>query len=167
MRNRSFKWLLIIWVSALWISGCRLNVKRGDDGVLRVTTSIAEEKLQKTLAAAISDPATQNLTIDLRDGDALITGQRKRPKGDQFDTLSFVLKLSVQDGQLKAAISDVQINGKGVQGDAVESWSEKIVQWIEGLGDQKRPNSSLESVAIGNDQITLVWRIQKKTDQSP
>ncbi len=157
------KWLCILGLIALWVSGCRVGIKRGDDGALRFTTSVSEEKLQAGLAAAIADPATQNLTIDLRDGDALITGQRKRDKSDQFDTLSFRLVLSVQDGHLQAAISDVQINGKSVYGDAVDAWSEQIAGWIEQLG-QERANSTLESVKIADDKITMVWRVQNKSN---
>ena len=162
-RIRQIKWLCILGLIALWASGCRVGVKRGDDGAFRITTSVTEEKLQAGLAAAIADPATQNLTIDLRDGDALITGQRKRDLSDQFDTLSFRLVLSVQDGHLQADISDVRINGKSVYGDAIDAWGKKIADWIDQLG-QKRANSTLESVKIAEDKIMMAWRIQNKSN---
>ncbi|MBN1936505.1 MAG: hypothetical protein JW934_17720 [Anaerolineae bacterium] len=158
---KRFVWIWAFILVGMWVSACRLGVGRGDDGALQITTSLTEEKLQSQLAAAIADPSTQNLTIDLREGYALISGERKRDNSDTVDTLSFHLTLGVQDGHLTAAISDTQINGKGVQGDAVDAWAERIVSWLEQIG-KNNANSSLQSVSIGDDKITMVWRVEKK-----
>jgi len=151
-------WLLVAVVA---LSACTIHIDRNGDGSLRAETSMSAESIQKEIAWAIRDHKVKELSVDLKDGYVQVTGVKEMPVGDHTDELSFKMTLGVQDGHLTATISDAEFNQNPIDGERVAEWNERVAQNLEKKG-QNHPNSTLESVSVTPDGVTMVWRIETK-----
>jgi len=156
---RTISILVLAALVGLLLSACQANITRNEDGSLRVETSMTETALQTEITAALSDPLIQSVTVDLKSGYMLVSGVRKRLNSDQTDSLTFRLDLGVRDGFLTAVVSNALIDGVPVEAERVALWNERIANRLEKAG-QRRANSSLQSVSINSEAVTLVWRVE-------
>ena len=159
-----FALFLLVGLLGTLVSGCAATITRNDEGSLTVETSMTAESLQAEIQAAIADPLIQNLTAQLKQGYIDVNGERKRLNSDQTDTLTFRLDLGVSSGHLTATISNALIDGKAVEANRVALWNERIANRLENFG-QRRSDSSLQSVNVTSEAITMVWRVETARSQ--
>ncbi len=165
MKNKTQKIsiLLVALVSLVFlISACRANISRNNDGALSVETTISQQELQDAINASIADPLVKDLTVSLQSGYILVTGQRQRLNdASKTDTLNFRLDLGVSNGQLTAMISDATLDAFPIEQNRVDHWNQTIASRIVILG-KKRPNSSLQSVSVTTQAVSMTWNISKQ-----
>ncbi len=160
MKNR--KWMLamvLLATASLAVSACSIAVDRNPDGSLRLEVNLPESTIQEEIAAALNDPLISDLQTDLRQGYIFVTAERKRVLGEETDMLSFRLDLGVRDGHLTAVISDAKINDEPVNEAYVEVWNQRLAQRLEEAA-KRNPDSSLQSVSVGDDALNFIWRIE-------
>ena len=155
-----FALFLLVGLLGTLVSGCAATITRNDDGSLTVETSMTAESLQAEIQAAIADPLIQNLTAQLKQGYIDVNGERS----DQTDTLTFRLDLGVSSGHLTATISNALIDGKAVEANRVALWNERLANRLENFG-QRRSDSSLQSVNVTSEAITMVWHVETARSQ--
>ena len=152
---------ILLVMLALVASACRANISRNSDGSVTVETTISQAELQDAISASIADPLIQELNASLHSGYILVTAKRQRLNdSSKTDDMSFRLDLGVSNGELTATISDAQIDGIAVEKNRVDHWNETITSRILILG-KKNPNSSLQSVSVTPDLVTMTWRVAK------
>ena len=149
--------LILLALLVLVFSGCGIDINRNDDGSLTVQATMLEADLQRELKAAIADPLIQDLTVDFEDGQINVTGERRRLKSDDIDTIRFQLNLGVDDGHLAVAISQALLNDIPIDEQRVALWNERIANRLARAGS-RNPNSKLQVVTVGSDSVTMVWR---------
>jgi hypothetical protein len=166
MKNnfKLFSLIVLMGLLGALASGCVANISRNADGSLTVETTMTAESLQAEVQAAIADPLVQNLTVQLEQGYISVSGERKRLNSDQTDTLTFRLDLGVSDGHLTATISNALIDGQAVEANRVALWNERIANRLENFG-RRRSNSSLQSVTITSQAITMTWHVETARSQ--
>jgi hypothetical protein len=140
------------------LSACQANLSRNPDGSLRVETSMSEAALQTEITAALADPLIQSISVNLQTGYIDVSGDRKRLNSDQTDSLTFRLDLGASDGHLTAVVSNAQIDSITVDQGRVDLWNERIATRLAKAG-QRRANSTLQSVTITTDSVSMVWRV--------
>jgi hypothetical protein len=141
------------------VTACKANISRNQDGSLDVETTISQQELQEVISASIADPLIKELTVSLQSGYVLVSGTRERLNDpSKTDTLNFRLDLGVSNGQLTSSISDAQLDGVSIEQDRVDHWNETIANRIAILG-KKNPNSTLKSVVITPDVVTMTWNV--------
>ena len=151
--------LLIVLLFA--ISACRANISRNADGSTTVETTISQQELQEAITASIADPLIKELNVSLQSGYMLVTGQRQRLNdASKTDNLTFRLDLGVSNGQLTATISNAQLDGVPVEQNRVDHWNQTIASRLVILG-KKNPNSSLESVNVTPDAVSMTWKVSR------
>ena len=158
MRSQSAFWLGAV-ATVLLLGACSVHITRNADGSLTAPSTISGDSLNAEIQAALADPLVQDLTVDLQPGYMNVSGTRKRLDGEQLDTLSFRLDLGVGDGSLTATVSKALIDGQAVDADRVALWNERIANRLENFS-QRRSNSSLQSVTVDTNGVTLAWRIE-------
>ena len=152
---------ILLVLLALVASACRTNISRNSDGSVTVETTISQAELQDAISASIADPLIQELNATLQSGYILVAAKRQRLNdSSKTDDMSFRLDLGVSNGELTATISDAQIDGIAVEKNRVDHWNETITSRILILG-KKNPNSSLQSVSVTPDLVTMTWRVAK------
>ncbi len=120
-------------------------------------TVITQQELQEAITASIADPLIKELTVTLQSGYILVSGTRERLNDPtKMDTLSFRLDLGVSNGQLTSTISDMQFDGFTVEQNRLDLWNITIANKIANLGS-KNPNSTLKSVTVTPEAVTMVW----------
>lgn len=149
---------LLVLVS-LMMSACTIGVDRNPDGSLRVDVSLPETTIQDEIDQALNDPLIQDLTADLREGYIFVTADRKRVQSDVVDQLTFRLDLGAKDGNLTAAVSEVEVNGEPTDPAYVSVWNQRLANRLENAG-RRNPDSTLQSVTIAGDEVEFVWRIE-------
>lgn len=160
-----FQMLGLLIVIVLAVSACSIDVGRNPDGSLRVESSMTEASMQAEIEAAIADPLLQDFTVDLRDGYASVSATRKRVGSEETDTMTFRLDLGVDDGHLTATVSEVQLNDRPIDEERVTVWNERIATKLERAG-RRNPDSTLQSVTISQDALTMIWRVETARSRS-
>lgn len=156
------KTMIVLMLSLLFLtSACRANIARNNDGSLTVETTISQQELQNAISSAIADPLVKNITVTLRSGYILVSGERQRlNNANKTDTLTFRLDLSVNNGQLTSTISNALLDGKPLEQNRVDNWNQTIANRIAKIG-QKNPNSTPQSVNTTPLSVTMVWKLTK------
>lgn len=154
--------LFVVLVTLIFfVSACRTNISRNEDGSLAVETTISQQKLQEAITASIADPLIKELNVSLQSGYILVTGQRQRLNdASRTDTLTFRLDLGVSNGQLTAVISNAQLDSLPVEQTRVDHWNQTIASRLVILG-KKNPNSSLETVNVTPDAVNMTWKVSR------
>lgn len=151
--------LMLLIVLGVMLSACGVDINRNDDGSLTVEATMLEDDLQREIRAAIADPLIQELAVEFQDGYVDVIGERKRLKSEEIDTIRFRLNLGVGDGHLTAIISEARLNNTSIDGERVGLWNERIANRLARSGN-RNPNSKLQTVVVGNDSVTMVWRVE-------
>lgn len=159
MKTKTVSILLIIFTFLL--SACRANISRNSDGTVTVETTISQQELQEAITASIADPLITELNVTLQSGYVTVTGQRQRLNdASKTDSLSFRLDLGVSGGQLTATISNALLDNKPLDQSRVDHWNQTIASRIAIIG-KKRPNSSIQSVSVTPEAVTMTWVVSK------
>ena len=161
MKSKSQTLFTVVTALALLLSACRANISHNNDGSLTVETNLTQQELQEAITASIADPLVQSLNVSLQSGYALVNGQRQRLNdASKTDDLSFRLDLGVNNGQLTATISNAELDGIPIEKDRVDHWNQTIASRIVIMG-KKNPNSSLQSVSVSPDSVTMSWDVSR------
>jgi hypothetical protein len=161
MKNTTKKLSILFLAIFFFVSACRANISRNEDGSLAVETMISQQELQEAITASIADPLIKELNVSLQSGYVLVTGQRQRLNDvSKTDTLTFRLDLGVSNGQLTAVISNAQLDSLPVEQTRVDHWNQTIASRLVILG-KKNPNSSLESVNVTPDAVNMTWKVSR------
>jgi hypothetical protein len=166
MKSKKFLKALIVATAActLLLGACSANVTRNTDGSLSVTSTITGDSLNAEIKSALADPLVQDVTVTLQSGYADVSATRKRLDSDKLDTLTFRLDLGASGGQLTATVSNAQVDGRAVEADRVAEWNTRIANRLANFS-QRRENSTLQSVTITPEGVTMVWRVETKRSQ--
>ncbi len=151
--------LALLITSGLLLGACDVNVRGNPRESLTVESRITEAQMQEIIDRSIADPLIRSFVVDVRDGYVFVTAERERLDGSATDTMTFRLDLGVADGHLSATISDPRINGNPVDEPRVAYWNERIANQLERAG-QRTPNTTLQSVTISADVLTMTWRVE-------
>ena len=161
MKNTTQKLSILFAVILLFVSACRANISRNQDGSLTIETTISQQELQEAITASIADPLIKELNVSLQSGYVLVTGQRQRLNdASKTDNLTFRLDLGVNNGQLTATISNAQLDGVPVEQNRLDHWNQTIASRLVILG-KKNPNSSLESVNVTPEAVSMTWKVSR------
>jgi hypothetical protein len=161
MKNTTQKLTILFALIFLFVSACRANISRNEDGSLTVQTTISQQELQEAITASIADPLIKDLTVSLQSGYVLVTGERQRLNDtSKTDTLTFRLDLGVSNGQLTATISNAQLDGVQVEQNRVDHWNQTIASRLVILG-KKNPNGSLRAVDVTPESVHMTWNVSR------
>lgn len=155
--NKIF-WLVVVFMLVV-LTGCSIDVDRNADGSLRLETSMTEQAIQTEIKLALADPRISNLSVDLESGYIQVNGEYKRQNGSGTDALSFRIRLGVSDGRLTAAISDAKLNAIPIEEERVSLWNQRLAEGFSKAG-QRNENSTLQSVTISSEAVTMIWRVE-------
>lgn len=159
MKNKTLSILLVALV--LVLSACRANISRSSDGSGTVDTIISQQELQDAINASLADPLIQELNVSLQSGYILVTGQRQRLNdASKTDSLTFRVDLGVSNGQLTATISNALLDNKSMEQSRIDHWNQTLASRLVIVG-KKRPNSTLQSVSVTAEAITMKWSVAK------
>jgi hypothetical protein len=159
MKSKSLSLLLVALV--FLISACRANISRNSNGSLSVETIISQQELQEAINTSIADPLIKDLNVSLQQGYILVTGHRQRLNdAGKTDTLNFRLDLLVNNGQLAATVSNATLDGKPIEQSRVDHWNQTIASRVLIIA-KKRPNTSIKSVSVKPEAVTMDWTVSK------
>jgi hypothetical protein len=145
---------------ALIASACQLDVERNADGSLQIEAIVAEADIAEEIALGISDdPEAESVTVDLKDGYALVEMVGKNDFGTRTETVSFRLELFVVDAHLGAEVSDAVWNDIEIPSEMVEMWNEELAWELE-QSAKDDPDSTLAGVSITEDQLRFEFRVE-------
>lgn len=148
-----------ITVLALVGGACSIDVQRNDDGSLQVESMLTEASLRSEIARGMDDPQVNYLTVDMKDGFAVVAAERERDSGIGADTISFRVDLFVLDGHLGATISEAVWNDVSIPQELVDVWTEDLAHRLEEAG-KKDPDSTLVAVDLTETSLTMEWRVE-------
>ncbi len=161
MKNRMFL-ASGLAVLGLFAGACQLDVERNTDGSLQIEAVITEADIATEIALGMQ-AEDGNVTVDLRNGYALIEAVGPTEEDPLLETFSFRMELFVVDGHLGAEVSDAKWNGIEIPQAMVEVWNEELARDLE-EGAKEDPDSTLVAVEIKNKELRFEFR--HETEQS-
>jgi hypothetical protein len=162
MKHRTgFAAIAVLLILGTVLGACGGTFEQNDDGSWAIGIGIAETDIQQAIDKAIDDPMVRGVTVDLHEGYLSVRGEKDHPDGSGTDSLSFRLDLGVSDGQLTAMASEARFNGEPIDDDVVERWNERMARNLE-RGAKRHPRSTLESVSIDEDTLTMTWQVEPR-----
>ncbi|MBZ0288321.1 MAG: hypothetical protein K8I30_11960, partial [Anaerolineae bacterium] len=127
-----------ILLLALVVTACGvgLNVKQDEQGNTILDVSLPESVVNQVLQSAVvndqgttsadaNEILTQIDSVDMKPGLITVTGKRTMPDGTLANGV-FDVSLSAENGQLKASVSNVHVEGMEVTEAAVNRINERI-----------------------------------------
>ena len=141
---------------------CQLDVERNADGSLQIEALISEADIATEIALGM-EAEEGTVTVDLKNGYALVAAEGPSEDNPLTETFSFRLELYVDGDHLGAEISDAGWNDIEVPEAFIEMWNEELAKELE-AGAKEDPDSTLTAVEITEDTLRFEFRVE--TDQS-
>lgn len=157
--------LITILAAGLLAGACTIDVERNEDGSLQVETTITETSLESEIEAAINDPHVRSISIDLRNDYILVDAARDREDGYGTVSLSFRVDLFVEDGHLRAAVSEATLDGEPAADELVARWNDRLATRLERAG-RRHPNATLVDVTITGNKLLMEWHVETPRSRS-
>jgi hypothetical protein len=157
--SKRFVMLGLAVLIGLTMSACNWNAQRNADGSWTVTATMTESDAQQAIDMALDDPLIKAVQVNFQNGYMAVSADRQSVDGSHTDKLTFRIDLSVVNGHLGLVVSDVRLAGQPVDSSLVSVWNQRIANRLERAG-QRNPNSTLESVAVTPNDLTMVWHAQ-------
>jgi hypothetical protein len=142
---------------SLFAAACQLDVERNADGSLQIEAVIEESDIATELDFGTGEDET--VTVDLKDGYALIAAEGPSDNGRRIDTVSFRLELFVEGDHLGATVTEAVWNGIDIPQELVDIWNEELAAELE-AGAKEDPDSTLVDVEISETQIRFEFRVE-------
>ena len=155
MKNRMFL-ASGLAVLGLFAGACQLDVERNTDGSLQIEAVISEEDIATEIAHGMQ-AEDGNVTVDLRNGYALIEAVGPTADNPLTESFSFRMELFVVGGHLGAEVSDAKWNDIEIPQAMVEVWNEELARDLE-AGAKEDPDSTLVAVQIKNKELRFEFR---------
>jgi hypothetical protein len=155
--------LVAVAAFAVFAGACSIDVERNADGSLQIESVLTEESVKNEIAKGMDDPQVNYLTVDMKDGYALVDMERERDSGIGVDNISFRVNLFVEDGHLGVNITEAVWNDFPIPQELVDIWNEEMAIELEAEG-KKDPDSTLVGVNLSETAVTMEWHVE--TDQS-
>ena len=141
---------------------CQLDVERNSDGSLQIEAIITEADIATEIALGM-EAKEGSVSVDLRDGFALVEAEGPTEDNPLTEAFSFRMELFVDGDHLGAEISDAVWNGIDIPEEFVEIWNEELAKELE-EGAKEDPDSTLVDVEITEDTLRFEFRVE--TEQS-
>jgi hypothetical protein len=156
---RRFTKLLVMGVISLALLSCGLfNFSRNGDGTYAVETNLPLHIIQTALENAADFSNIVDMQLELREGYIFVRAAQLEFQGIQAHDVSFHLEMGSSNGQLTAAITNLQISNKNFDDAAIEPYNQILAERLAQAtrqGEQAR----LESVSISPVGVKMVWLI--------
>lgn len=143
---------------------CSIDVERNPDGSLQISSVLTEESMQSEINRGIDDPAVRELTVDMKDGYALVAAEKDEPSG-AVSAIDFRVDLAVVDGHLGVTISDAVWNGFPIPEPIVEVWNDNLALVLEEAG-REHPDATLVDVSLTEDALSMEWHVETEESKS-
>lgn len=157
--------LVVVAALAVLTGACSIDVERNEDGSLQLTTVLTEESLTNEIARGIDDPNVKLMTVDMKNGYALVELEADRESGFGTDNISFRVDLFVDNDHLGANVTNAVWNDIPLPQDLVDIWNEELAAQLE--ADAKEdPNSTLVAVELTEDALTMEFRHETEESRS-
>ncbi len=157
--------LIAVAAFALLAGACSIDVERNEDGSLQLTTVLTEESLANEIAKGIDDPNVESMTVDMKDGYALVEIQAQRESGFGTDNISFRVDLFVVDGHLGVNVTNAVWNDIPIPQELTDIWNEELAAQLE--ADAKEdPDSTLVAVELTENSLTMEFRHETEESKS-
>jgi len=155
--------LVAVAAFALLAGACSIDVERNDDGSLQIETVLTEESLATELAKGMDDPNVESMTVDMKDGYALVEMEALSEWGDGLDEVSFKVEMFVVDGHLGVNVTEAVWNDIEIPQELTDIWNEELAKELE-EGAKEDPDSTLVAVELTENDLTMEFRLE--TDES-
>ena len=157
--------LVAVAAFALLAGACSIDVERNDDGSLDIETVLTEESLANELAKGINDPNVESLTVDMKDGYALVEMAAKSEWNNGTDEVSFKVEMFVVDGRLGVDVTEAVWNDISIPQELVDIWNDALAKELE-EGAKKDPDSTLVAVELTEDALTMEFHHETEESKS-
>jgi hypothetical protein len=163
--NKMTKLLVIGFMAVVLLSCGLFNFSRNEDGSYQVETNLSLQIIQAAIENAAEFSNIVDMQMELRDGYIFVSAAQMEFQGIQARDVSFHLEMGSNDGQLTAAITNLQISNNSFDNAAIEPYNQMLAERLA-QATQQTEQARLESVSISPDGVKMVWLIDPKANKN-
>lgn len=156
MKNKQKLVILTIVLAVVMISCSFVNFNRGEDGNLRVETTISLDLIRTALETSAEFEQLVGLELEPRDGYIYVHADTVQIQGVTGQNVSFHLVLGASNGILTAQITDLQVNDNAFDTSQFDAYNQMIADNLSQFTEMT-DRASLESVSVTSEGIKMVW----------
>ena len=161
--------LIVLAVLVLASLACSLADVNLKSGSARITVTLNENEINRMIAHSdntVNDPdlAIKEITgVELNQGFIRIIGKYDKPDGSEAIG-SYDVALSAENGELKAEITGVDIEGMDLNDERVQRMNTDVAEALDRSARESHGEVEYESVVISDSALTIVvetnWKEQ-------
>jgi hypothetical protein len=162
MRPRLF--LLLMLLFSLAACNRDMSIDVNPDGSATISISLTEAEVNTFVQNALNasnNPLLRNPSVDLQNGQIVISGEHERRDGGGTVAGTITLSATVVNGQLQVQITDVNIEGWDAGDERIQQFNDALEERLGGRARQNNGNATLESVTISNDSLSIQIRVRR------
>jgi hypothetical protein len=132
-----------------------------DPNFVTFTITLSENDVRGIIESAVvasNPPLLANPTVDLRNGDILVTGTYQPPDGSSAIPGEMTLKMEVANEQLAVTVTALNVAGQPVPQTSIDEFNRQLAQGIARTAVQSNTNAKLSGITITDDAMTLSIR---------
>jgi hypothetical protein len=162
MKLRLFLLLALLFM----LAACNrdVGIQPNGDGTATVTISVTESEVNTVVQTALANsgnPLLRNPSVDLQNGQIVISGEHERRDGNGTVSGTVTLNVNVVSGALQAQVTSVNIEGWDANDERIQEFNDRLEELLGGRARQNNGNATLESVTITNDNLTIAIRVSR------
>jgi hypothetical protein len=153
--------MMLVLIAALALAGCRrgtVQIQPDGSGGANVTVTWTEAEVNSAIQEALvasGNPLLRNPSVDLQNGQILVTGEHMQRDNTGTVQGSFVLTLAAQNGAILPTISNVNIDGIAANDQTVTNLNDRLRDAFNRRANLTR-RISVTSVTITDSNIQIV-----------
>jgi hypothetical protein len=162
MKLRLF--LLLGLVFSLAACNRELDIQPNGDGSATISISVTEAEVNTVVQTALensANPLLRNPSVDLQNGQIIITGEHDRRDGNGTVSGTVTLSVTALNGEIQAQVTSVNIEGWDANDARIQEFNDRLEELLGGRARQNSGNATLESVTITDDNLTISIRVSR------
>ncbi|MBI1257578.1 MAG: DUF2993 domain-containing protein [Chloroflexi bacterium] len=151
----------------LILAGCRagqVSVQRDGAGNLDISVKISEADINTSIQNILSSSQglkLQNATVDLQNGQILVTGDYTKPDGSSGHG-SLTLTMTVQDGAVLTQISSLNLEGWTAESPAIQQINQRLTADFQRRAT-RTDNLRTQSVTITDSEVDIQFEAHRSS----
>lgn len=141
-----------------------ISVQPNGDGTATVSVNLGESEVNQmisTILAANANPLLRNPSVDLQNGQIVISGEHERRDGGGLVSGTLTMQISVTSGNVNAQISAVNIEGLTVNDERIAELNRQLAERLAGRARQNNGQATLSAINITNDALQIQITIRR------
>jgi hypothetical protein len=155
---------LALFALTLLLSACNFSAERSPSGGLDVTVAVSEADVNTAIRRALdasADPLLRNPSVDLQNGQIVVSGEHDRRDGGGRVSGTVTLTAGVANGALTLQASSLAIDGFEATDARLTEFNQTLAAALNQLAANTRGQITILAVTVNDTEMQIRFNAQR------